>query len=168
MSKIGGAYMNSQLIKMEAIVNGYSEGIALDSQGFISEGSGENIFLIHDGIVFTPQISNAILPGITRNSIIHLARELGYEVKETNIMREMLYIADEVFFSGTAAEITPIRSVDKSIIGKGSKGKVTSQLQDAFFDIVKNGNDKHGWLTFVDNNRKIYTLSSAKVKAGKK
>ena len=168
MSKIGGAYMNSQLIKMEAIVNGYTEGIALDAQGFISEGSGENIFLVHDGIVYTPQISNAILPGITRDSIIHLAKELGYEVRETNIMREMLYIADEVFFSGTAAEITPIRSVDKNIIGKGSKGKATSQLQEAFFDIVKNGNDKYGWLTFIDNNRKIYSLSATKVKAGKK
>ena len=160
--------MNSQLIKMEAIVNGYTEGIALDAQGFISEGSGENIFLVHDGIVYTPQISNAILPGITRDSIIHLAKELGYEVRETNIMREMLYIADEVFFSGTAAEITPIRSVDKNIIGKGSKGKATSQLQEAFFDIVKNGNDKYGWLTFIDNNRKIYSLSATKVKAGKK
>jgi branched-chain amino acid aminotransferase len=167
MAKIGGAYMNSQLIKMEAIVNGYSEGIALDAQGFISEGSGENIFLVYEGIVFTPQISNAILPGVTRKSVIHLAKELGYEVKETNIMREMLYISDEVFFAGTAAEITPIRSVDKSIIGKGSKGKITAQLQEAFFDIVHNANDKYNWLTFIDNNRKIYPLSS-NLKAGKK
>ena len=146
MSKIGGAYMNSQLIKMEALVNGYSEGIALDSNGFISEGSGENIFMVYEGILFTPQISNAILPGVTRKSVIHIAREMGYEVKETNIMREMLYIADEIFFTGTAAEITPIRSVDKSIIGKGSPGKVTKQLQEAFFDIIENGNDKYGWL----------------------
>jgi branched-chain amino acid aminotransferase len=167
MAKIGGAYMNSQLIKMEAIVNGYSEGIALDAQGYISEGSGENIFLVYEGIVFTPQISNAILPGVTRKSIIHLAKELGYEVKETNIMREMLYISDEVFFAGTAAEITPVRSVDKSIIGKGSKGKITGQLQEAFYDIVRNSNDKYNWLTYVDNNGKIYPLSS-NLKAGKK
>lgn len=166
MSKIGGAYMNSQLIKMEAIVNGYSEGIALDTNGYISEGSGENIFLVYEGILFTPQISNAILPGVTRKSIIHLAKELGYEVKETNIMREMLYISDEIFFSGTAAEITPVRSVDKSIIGKGSKGKITSQLQEAFFDIVENANDKYGWLTFINNGQKIYPLSS-NMKVGK-
>lgn len=166
MSKIGGAYMNSQLIKMEALVNGYSEGIALDTNGYISEGSGENIFLVYEGIVFTPQISNSILPGVTRKSIIHLAKELGYEVKETNIMREMLYIADEAFFSGTAAEITPIRSVDKTIIGKGSKGRVTTQLQEAFFDIADNANDKYGWLTFINNGQKIYPLSSS-MKVGK-
>jgi branched-chain amino acid aminotransferase len=159
MSKIGGAYMNSQLIKMEAIVNGFSEGIALDSNGFISEGSGENIFLIYEGIVFTPMISNAILPGITRKSVIQLSRDLGFEVRETNIMREMLYIADEVFFCGTAAEITPVRSVDKTIIGKGSAGRVTKQLQESFFDIVHNGNDKHNWLTFIDGDKKIYPLS---------
>ncbi len=162
MSKIGGAYMNSQLIKMEALVNGYSEGIAMDSNGFISEGSGENIFMVYEGILFTPQMSNAILPGVTRKSVIHIAKEMGYEVKETNIMREMLYIADEIFFSGTAAEITPIRSVDKSIIGKGSPGKVTKQLQDAFYDIVANGNDKYGWLTFIDDEKKIISLSSGK------
>lgn len=162
MSKIGGAYMNSQLIKMEALVNGYSEGIALDASGFVSEGSGENIFMVYEGIVFTPQISNAILPGVTRKSVIHLAREMGYEVKETNIMREMLYIADEIFFSGTAAEITPIRSVDKSIIGKGSPGKITKQLQDAFFEIVESGNDKHGWLTFIDDEKNIISLSTGK------
>jgi branched-chain amino acid aminotransferase len=167
MAKIGGAYMNSQLIKMEAIVNGYSEGIALDAQGYISEGSGENIFLVNDGIIFTPQISNAILPGVTRKSVIHLAKNLGYEVKEINIMREMLYISDEVFFAGTAAEITPVRSVDKTLIGKGSKGKITAQLQEAFFDIVKNANDKYSWLAFVDNEKKIYPLSS-NLKAGKK
>jgi branched-chain amino acid aminotransferase len=160
MSKIGGAYMNSQLIKMEALVNGFSEGIALDAQGYVSEGSGENIFMVYEGIVFTPQISNAILPGVTRKSIIHLAKEMGYEVKESNIMREMLYIADEIFFCGTAAEITPVRSVDKTIIGKGSPGKVTKQLQEAFFDIVGNGNDKYGWLTFIDDEKKIIPISS--------
>ncbi len=160
MSKIGGAYMNSQLIKMEALVNGFSEGIALDAQGYVSEGSGENIFMVYEGIVFTPQISNAILPGVTRKSILHLAKEMGYEVKEADIMREMLYIADEIFLCGTAAEITPIRSVDKTIIGKGSPGKVTKQLQEAFFDIVENGNDKFGWLTFIDDEKKIIPISS--------
>jgi branched-chain amino acid aminotransferase len=154
MSKIGGAYMNSQLIKMEALANGYSEGIALDSSGFISEGSGENIFMVYEGILFTPQMSNAILPGVTRKSVIHIAKEMGYEVKETNIMREMLYIADEIFFSGTAAEITPIRSVDKIKIGEKTPGKVTKQLQNVFFDIVENGNDKYGWLTYINEKKK--------------
>lgn len=163
MAKIGGAYMNGQLIKMEAIVNGFSEGIALDINGYISEGSGENVFLIYEGKIFTPGFSNSILPGITRKSIIQLAIELGYEIKETNIMREMIYVADEMFFSGTAAEITPIRSVDKITIGGGSPGKITKQLQAAFFDIVENGNDKHNWLTYIDDNRKIYPLSSMKV-----
>ncbi len=162
MSKIGGAYMNSSLIKMEAVVNGFSEGIALDVNGYVSEGSGENIFMVYEGVVFTPQISNSILPGVTRKSIIHLAKELGYEVKEANIMREMLYIADEMFFSGTAAEITPIRSVDKTLIGKGSAGKVTKQLQEAFFDIVTNGNDRYGWLKFIDDEKKIIPLSPAR------
>jgi branched-chain amino acid aminotransferase len=104
-------------------------------------------------------ISNAILPGITRKSVIQLSKDLGFEVRETNIMREMLYIADEVFFCGTAAEITPVRSVDKTIIGKGSAGRVTKQLQESFFDIVHNGNDKHNWLTFIDGDKKIYPLS---------
>src|SRR5437867_1518596 len=162
MSKIGGAYMNSQLIKMEALTNGFSEGIALDVNGFISEGSGENVFLVYEGRIFTPGFNNSILPGITRKSVIRMALDLGYEVKETNIMREMLYIADEMFFTGTAAEITPIRSVDKIIIGNGSPGKITKQLQAAFFDIVEKGNDKHNWLTFIDEMKKIYPLSSMK------
>lgn len=160
MAKIGGAYMNSQLIKMEAISNGFSEGIALDNNGYISEGSGENLFLVYDGQVYTPQISNSILPGITRRSIIHFAKELGYEVHETNIMREMLYISDEVFFSGTAAEITPIRSVDKIVIGSGQPGKITKQLQESFFEITGKGNDKYGWLTFINNSTEKFTLSS--------
>lgn len=149
LAKIGGGYMNSQLIKMEAILNNYSEGIALDANGFVSEGSGENIFLIHENVLFTPTLANAILSGVTRNTIIHLAKDLGYEVKETNIPREMLYLADEVFFTGTAAEITPIRSIDKILVGEGKPGKITKELQETFFDVVQNGNDKHNWLTFI-------------------
>ncbi|MGH2575444.1 MAG: branched-chain amino acid transaminase [Ignavibacteria bacterium] len=162
MSKIGGGYMNSQLIKMEAITNGFAEGIALDNNGYISEGSGENIFLVYENHIYTPHISNSILPGITRKSVITLAKDLGFEVIETSIMREMLYIADEMFLAGTAAEITPIRSVDKITIGKGHPGEITKQLQKTFFDIVENGNDKHNWLTFIDENKKIYPISSVR------
>jgi branched-chain amino acid aminotransferase len=161
MAKIGGAYMNSQLIKMEAITNGYSEGIALDINGYVSEGSGENFFLVYEGIIFTPQISNSILSGVTRKSVIELALDMGYEVRETNIMREMLYIADEAFFTGTAAEITPIRSVDKCMIGKGIPGEMTKSLQKAFFDVVENGHDKHNWLTFIDGENKIINMPSS-------
>jgi branched-chain amino acid aminotransferase len=163
LAKIGGGYMNSQLMKMEALLNGYSEGIALDATGHISEGSGENIFLIHENVLYTPTLANAILAGVTRNTVIHLAKDLGYEVKETNIPREMLYLADEIFFTGTAAEITPIRSVDKILVGKGTAGKITKELQNAFFDIVNNGNDKHNWLTFIDGGKKIYSISSSEL-----
>ena len=158
MAKIGGAYMNSQLIKMEAITNGFSEGIALDVNGYVGEGSGENLFLVHDNIIYTPGIHNGILSGITRKTIMTIAKEMGYQIVEGNLMREMLYMADEMFFSGTAAEITPIRSDDKMNVGNGMPGKVTKQLQEAFFDIVKNGNDKYGWLTYVDGNEKILNM----------
>lgn len=158
MAKIGGAYMNSQLIKMEAITNGFSEGIALDVNGYVGEGSGENLFLVHDNIIYTPGIHNGILSGITRKSVMRIAKDMGYEIVEGNLMREMLYMADEMFFSGTAAEITPIRSVDKMNVGNGMPGKVTKQLQEAFFDIVKNGNDKYGWLTYIDGNEKILNM----------
>ena len=154
--------MNSQLIKMEAIINGYSEGIALDQNGYVAEGSGENIFIVVDGVIYTPGLYNSILGGITRKSVIQLAKEHGHTVVESNIMREMLYMADELFFTGTAAEITPIRSVDKTIIGKGMPGKVTKQMQELFFDIVSNGNDKHGWLHFIDTEKKIIDLESMK------
>jgi len=137
LAKAGANYMNSQLIKMEAIVNGYSEGIALDNEGFISEGSGENIFVIKNGIVLTPPLSSSILPGLTRDSVIYLLKELNYDVREIKIPRETLYIADEVFFTGTAAEITPIRSVDKIQIGSGKRGKITEQVQNVFFNIFK-------------------------------
>ena len=135
---------------MEAVAEGYSEGIALDTQGNLSEGSGQNLFLVRDNILYTPPLSAAVLPGITRSTIITLAQDLGFTVVEQVLPREMLYISDEAFFVGTAAEITPIRSVDKIQIGKGQRGPVTEALQVAFFDMI-NGEtpDRHGWLTYV-------------------
>jgi branched-chain amino acid aminotransferase len=149
MSKAGGNYLNSQLIKMEAILDGYSEGIALDTAGYISEGSGENIFLVRDSVIYTPPLSSAILPGITRLSVLKLAEDTGLRVVEGLIPRELLSVADEIFFTGTAAEITPIRSVDKVKVGEGNPGPVTKRLQKAFFDVVGNANDKYKWLDFV-------------------
>jgi len=150
LAKAGANYMNSQLIKMEAIANGYTEGIALDTNGYVSEGSGENIFVVRDGKMLTPPLGASVLPGITRESILTLARELEIPVVETIIPRELLYIADEVFFSGTAAEITPIRSIDRIQIGKGHRGPVAESLQKAFFGII-NGTrqDQYGWLSPV-------------------
>jgi branched-chain amino acid aminotransferase len=149
MAKSGGNYLNSQLIKMEAILAGYEEGIALDAFGNISEGSGENIFLVKENTVYTPPLTAAILPGVTRLSIMKVAEDLGYPVVEGEIPREMLFVADEVFFTGTAAEVTPIRSVDKITVGDGKPGPITRSLQKAFFDIVSEANDKYGWLNFV-------------------
>lgn len=150
LSKAGGNYMNSQLIRMEAAVNGYSEGIALDSAGYVSEGSGENIFVVRDGKLLTPPLGASVLPGITRDTVVTIARSLGIEVVEGLIPRELLYIADEIFFSGTAAEITPIRSVDKITIGKGKRGPVTEKIQKEFFGIVEGKiADRFGWLTPV-------------------
>ncbi len=150
LAKSCANYANSQLIKMEAIVEGYSEGIALDSNGQVSEGSGENIFLVRDDVIVTPPLSASILPGITRDSVVTLARDLGYAVREQPVPREMLYIADEVFFAGTAVEITPIRSIDKITIGSGRRGPTTEAIQAAFFGLI-NGTapDAHGWLTPV-------------------
>jgi branched-chain amino acid aminotransferase len=150
MAKATANYANSALIKMEALADGYSEGIALDVFGNVSEGSGQNIFIVRDGALLTPPMSASILSGITRDSIVTLARELGYTVTETNLPRESLYVADEVFAVGTAAEVTPIRSVDKITIGPGHRGPVTARLQAAFFDVI-NGEapDTHGWLTYV-------------------
>jgi len=150
LAKTSANYANSQLIKMEAVVQGYSEGIALDSFGYISEGSGQNLFLVRDEVIYTPPLSSAVLPGITRNSIVTIARDLGFQVKEEVMPREMLYIADEAFFVGTAAEVTPIRSVDKIVVGAGRRGPVTEALQSGFFDII-NGEkpDRYGWLTYV-------------------
>ena len=148
IAKSAANYMNSQLVKMEALTNGYTEGITLDASGHISEGSGENIFVVREDKIITPPLSSSILPGITRDSVITLARELGYTVIEQAISREMLYIADEVFFTGTAAEITPIRSVDRIVVGKGQPGPITLSLQDRFLSIVQGqAEDKYGWLT---------------------
>ena len=148
MAKATGNYLNSMLIKMEAIVNGYTEGIALDNAGRISEGSGENIFLVYKGRLLTPPLAGTILPGITRESVITLASDAGFAVVEQQIAREMLYIADEVFFTGTAAEITPVRSVDRIPVGTGSRGPVTERLQKDFFALLDGeAEDRYGWLT---------------------
>lgn len=150
LAKAGGNYINSQLVKMEAVLDGYDEGIVLDSNGYVSEGSGENLFIIKDGGVFTPPSSAAILPGITRHSVIQIARELGYEVVKKQVPREALYIADELFFTGTAAEVTPIASVDKIPVGEGKRGPITARIQEYFFEVVSaTREDKFGWLTFV-------------------
>jgi branched-chain amino acid aminotransferase len=151
MSKAGANYMNSQLIRMEAIVNGYSEGIALDADGHVSEGSGMNIFLVHNGTMYTPPLAASILPGITRDSITKLAADLKLPVKESVVPREMLYIADEVFIVGTAVEVTPIRSIDKMVVGKGSMGPITRKIQEEFFAITSGKKaDHHNWLTHVN------------------
>jgi len=149
-AKSAANYMNSQLIKMEAISNGFVEGIALDAQGNISEGSGENLFMVRDGVLFTPPLASAILAGITRDSVMHIARNLGYEVREGVIPRASIYIADEIFFTGTAAEITPIRTVDRIKIGSGERGPVTAALQKEFFAITSGEKEAPGnWLTFT-------------------
>ena len=150
LSKAGANYMNSQLIRMEAAANGYAEGIALDANGYISEGSGENIFVVRDGKIITPPLGASVLPGITRDSVIQLAAGMGLQVTEGIVPREMLYIADEVFFCGTAAEITPIRSVDRVQVGAGKRGPITEKLQREFFAIVEGRvPDRFGWLTPV-------------------
>jgi branched-chain amino acid aminotransferase len=150
MAKSGANYMNSQLIKMEAIVNGYVEGIALDVNGFVSEGSGENLFIVHRDKLITAPLGNSVLPGITRDSVLQIARDLNIPIVEQMIPREMLYIADEAFFTGTAAEVTGIRSVDKIKVGKGVTGPVTKALQKEFYAIVRGEKaDRHGWLTPV-------------------
>src|SRR3984885_11374712 len=156
LAKAGANYMNSQLIRMEAQSNGYAEGIALDASGYVSEGSGENVFVVRDGKILTPPLGASVLPGITRDSVMQLAESLGIPVTETLIPREMLYIADEVFFSGTAAEITPIRSVDRITVGKGSRGPVAEKLQKAFFGIVHgDAPDQFGWLTRITKNEPV-------------
>jgi len=151
LSKAGANYMNSQLIRMEAMANGYAEGIALDVAGYVSEGSGENIFLVRDGVVYTPPMGSSALTGITRNSIIALCEDLGIPLREQMIPREMLYIADEVFFTGTAAEITPLRSIDRIQVGAGRRGPITKRLQEEFFAILTGAKaDRHNWLTAVN------------------
>jgi branched-chain amino acid aminotransferase len=150
MAKIGGQYTNSQMVVMEARDRGVIEGIVLDVYGYVSEGSGENIFVVYDGVIYTPPLSASILGGITRRFAMTLAADLGYTVKEQNIPRELLYAADEVFFTGTAAEITPIKTVDSISVGSGSRGPITKSLQDEFFAITRGEKDPHGWLTYVN------------------
>ncbi|HXM98628.1 MAG TPA: branched-chain amino acid transaminase [Candidatus Dormibacteraeota bacterium] len=151
MSKAAANYMNSQLIRMEAHFNGYAEGIALDTGGHVSEGSGMNVFLVHDGVLYTPPLATSILPGITRDTIVKIAEDLNITVKEHVIPREMLYIVDELFFVGTAVEVTPIRSVDHIQIGKGVAGPVTRKIQEEFFGITSGTKpDRHNWLTPVN------------------
>ena len=153
MAKAGANYMNSQLIRMEAILNGYSEGIALDDRGFVSEGSGENLFVVSNGKLITPPLASSVLPGITRDSIIEIARELGIPVVETAMQRAALYLADELFFTGTAAEVTPIRSVDRIEIGAGKRGEITNQIQKEFFAITEGKRpapNNAKWLTYVN------------------
>jgi len=151
MAKSVANYANAQLIKMEAIAEGYAEGIALDTYGNLSEGSGQNIFIVREGVIYTPPVGNSVLWGITRDSVITIAHDLGFDVREETLPRETLYIADEVFFVGTAVEVTPIRSVDRIKVGRGRRGPVTEAIQQRFFQIVKgDAPDTHGWLQFVN------------------
>ncbi len=151
MAKCSANYMNSQLIKMEAISYGFVEGIALDNTGYVSEGSGENIFAIKNGVIYTPPLHACILPGITRDTVIQLSKDLGIPLVQEMLNREFLYLADEVFFTGSAAEVTPIRSIDKITIGEGKAGPITKKIQKYFFDIIEGRiEDKHGWLTKVE------------------
>jgi len=150
LAKSGANYANSQLIKLEALGNGYAEGIAMDVAGYVSEGSGENLFIVRNGTLITPPLSFSVLGGLTRGAVMTLAQDLGLSVQEQAVPRELLYIADEVFFTGTAAEITPVRSIDKMPIGAGRRGPVTERLQVEFFGITEGEiPDRHGWLTPV-------------------
>jgi branched-chain amino acid aminotransferase len=151
LAKAGANYMNSQLIRMEAEINGYSEGIALDVNGYLSEGSGENLFLVRGGVLYTTPLANSVLSGITRSSVLTLAKQLGIEVVEQTLPRELLYICDEAFFTGTAAEVTHLRSVDRILVGDGKMGPITTALHKAFFDIVNGlAPDRYNWLTPVN------------------
>lgn len=150
LAKAGANYLNSQLIKMEALQSGFSEGIALDAAGYVSEGSGENIFVIKEGVALTPPLSSSVLPGITRQVVIEICRNLNIEVREEAIARELLYLADELFFTGTAAEVTPIRSVDKISVASGRRGPITAKIQEQFFQIVSGKSPDHlEWLAFL-------------------
>jgi branched-chain amino acid aminotransferase len=150
MAKATANYANSGLIKMQATVDGYAEGIALDERGVVSEGSGQNLFLVRDNVVYTPSLTSSILEGITRNTVMQIAKDLGFELREQPLPREFLYLADEAFFCGTAVEVTPIRSIDKIPVGKGKRGPVTAAIQERFFSIVRGETpDIHNWLTPV-------------------
>ena len=151
MAKAGGNYLNSQLIKIEAINDGFDEGIALDHYGFVSEGSGENIFIVRNGVIYTPPSSSSILPGITRHCVFMLSRDFDIRIHQHVIPREALYVADEVFFSGTAAEITPVTKIDNIVIGDGKRGPITERIQSEFFRIIEGATeDRHGWFTSVE------------------
>jgi branched-chain amino acid aminotransferase len=150
LGKAGGAYLNSQLAKIEAKERGFAEAIMLDSYGYVAEGTGQNLFAVREGVLWTPPISANILAGITRDSVIRIARDLGYEVREENLPREFLYVADEVFFTGTAAELTPVRSIDRTQVGAGRRGPITAEIQDRFLGIARGEiPDPYGWLTHV-------------------
>jgi branched-chain amino acid aminotransferase len=150
MAKAGGNYLNSQLVKMEARADGYAEGIVLDSFGYVSEGSGENLFVVRDGVLYTTGLEAGILQGVTRDSVLAVARDLGVPVREVRMPREMLLLADEMFFTGTAAELTPIRSVDRQPVGDGVPGPITRAVQERFLGIARGRYpDAHGWLTPV-------------------
>ena len=161
LAKTSANYANSSLIKMEAVAEGYSEGIALDTFGFLSEGSGQNLFVVRNNVLYTPPVTASILPGITRDSVIAIARDHGFTVREEMLPRELLYIADEAFFAGTAVEITPIRTVDKITVGNGRRGPITEAIQQSFFDII-NGRvpDKHGWLEYVYDGEPRQTVGA--------
>jgi branched-chain amino acid aminotransferase len=163
LAKTSANYANSALIKMEAVSEGYSEGIALDTFGYLSEGSGQNLFIVREDVIYTPPLTASILPGITRNSVITIARDLGFKVREEMLPRELLYICDEAFFAGTAVEITPIRTVDKMQVGKGERGPITTAIQKTFFDII-NGEvpDRYGWLTFVYPGEPLQAVGAGK------
>lgn len=150
IAKIAGNYLGGQLIKMEALANGYDEAIALGPEGMISEGSGQNVFLVDGGVLYTPPIDGTMLPGITRNTVLALAEDLGIPVRVQPLAREVLYTCDEAFICGTASEVTPVRSVDKIPVGDGMPGPITRRLQERYLDVV-NGRveDAHGWLTYV-------------------
>ena len=151
MAKSVANYANAQLIKMEAIADGYAEAIALDTYGNLSEGSGQNVFIVRDGVIYTPPIGNSVLWGITRDCVMTIAKDLGFEVREQTLPRETLYIADEVFFVGTAVEVTPIKTVDRAVVGRGRRGPVTEAIQQRFFQIVKGeAPDTYGWLQYVN------------------
>jgi branched-chain amino acid aminotransferase len=151
LAKIGGNYVNSNLVLAEAQANGFAEGLVLDTEGYVCEGSGENVFLLLDGRVLTPALGDSILPGLTRGMVVELLAELGVELVEQRVAREMLYYADEIFLTGTAAEITPVRSVDRKPVGAGRRGELTRRLQAAFFALVRGEvPDRRGWLTYVN------------------
>ncbi|HVX41861.1 MAG TPA: branched-chain amino acid transaminase [Gemmatimonadaceae bacterium] len=154
MAKVAGNYLSGQLIKQEALRNGYAEAIALTVNGMISEGSGQNVFMVYKGELYTPTINGTLLHGITRNSIITLARDMGISVREQEVPREMLYVAEEVFVCGTASEVTPVRSVDRIQVGEGRRGPITTRIQQRFMDLVKGvGDDPYNWLTYVNAER---------------